>query len=75
MPVRHASRVQPRSAQSDVEALPDQAGTPTGQRVLAILRKRRTDRTEPERVRELAMGALPTFERLAHGRELKITAH
>src|SRR5207237_9765445 len=27
-------------------------------------RKRRTDRTDPERVRELAMGALPTFERL-----------
>ena len=34
-------------------------------------RKRRTDRTEPERVRELAMGALPTFERLAHGFKLQ----
>jgi hypothetical protein len=32
-----------RSAQPDTEALPDQAGTPTGQRVLAILGKRRTD--------------------------------
>ncbi len=32
-----------RSADPEVEALPDQAGTPTGQRVLAILGKRRTD--------------------------------
>jgi hypothetical protein len=32
-----------RSAQPDVEELLDQAGTPTGQRVLAILAKRRTD--------------------------------
>jgi hypothetical protein len=31
------------SAQPDNETLPDQAGTPTGQQVLAILRKRRTD--------------------------------
>ena len=35
-------------------------------------RKRRTDRTEPERVRELAMGALPTFDRLARGLKLKL---
>jgi hypothetical protein len=34
-------------------------------------RKRRTDRTEPERVREFAMAALPTFERLAHGLKLQ----
>jgi len=34
-------------------------------------RKRRTDRTDPERVRELAMGALPTFERLARGLKLQ----
>jgi hypothetical protein len=34
-------------------------------------RKRRTDRTDPERVRELAMAALPTFERLAHGLKLQ----
>jgi hypothetical protein len=34
-------------------------------------RKRRTDRTEPERVREQAMGALPTFERLARGLKLQ----
>jgi hypothetical protein len=34
-------------------------------------RKRRTDRTDPERVRELALGALPTFDRLAHGLQLK----
>ncbi|RSM72365.1 DUF3140 domain-containing protein [Kibdelosporangium aridum] len=35
-----------RSAGPDTEALPDQAGTPTGQQVLAILRKRRTDMDE-----------------------------
>src|SRR5438105_1918967 len=35
-------------------------------------RKRRTDRTEPDRVRELAMGALPTFDRLARGLKLKL---
>jgi hypothetical protein len=32
-----------RSAQPDTEELPDQAGTPAGQRVLSILGKRRTD--------------------------------
>ncbi|MBP2328551.1 glutamyl-tRNA reductase [Kibdelosporangium banguiense] len=32
-----------RSAEPETEALPDQAGTPTGQQVLSILRKRRTD--------------------------------
>jgi hypothetical protein len=36
-------------------------------------RKRRTDRTDPERVRELALGALPTFDRLAHGLKLQKT--
>jgi hypothetical protein len=36
-------------------------------------RKRRTDRTEPERVRELAMGALPTFDRLGRGLKLKLS--
>ena len=35
-------------------------------------RKRRTDRTEPERVRELAMGSVPTFDRLARGLKLKL---
>jgi hypothetical protein len=35
-------------------------------------RKRRTDRTDPERVRELALGALPTFDRLARGLQLKL---
>ncbi|HWE23337.1 MAG TPA: hypothetical protein VG496_05295 [Myxococcales bacterium] len=34
-------------------------------------RKRRTDRTEPDRVREQALGALPTFDRLAHGLKLQ----
>ncbi|HEX2299917.1 MAG TPA: DUF3140 domain-containing protein [Pseudonocardiaceae bacterium] len=32
-----------RSASPDSEVVPDQAGTPTGQEVLHILRKRRTD--------------------------------
>ncbi|MEV4313547.1 DUF3140 domain-containing protein [Actinocrispum sp. NPDC049592] len=35
-----------RSAHQDTEALPDEAGTPTGQQVLGILRKRRTDLDE-----------------------------
>jgi hypothetical protein len=35
-------------------------------------RKRRTDRTEPEKVRELAMGAVPTLDRLARGVKLKL---
>lgn len=34
------------SAPPETEVLPDEAGTPTGQRVLAILRKRRTDLDE-----------------------------
>ncbi|WP_037306422.1 DUF3140 domain-containing protein [Amycolatopsis orientalis] len=40
-----------RSADDEDEALPDQAGTPTGRHVLSILGKRRTDLTaEDERV-------------------------
>ncbi|WP_367129686.1 DUF3140 domain-containing protein [Saccharothrix sp. HUAS TT1] len=34
-----------RSAGEDSETVPDQAGTPTGQDVLRVLRKRRTDLT------------------------------
>ncbi len=34
-----------RSADEDAEALPDEAGTPTGRRVVEILGKRRTDLT------------------------------
>jgi hypothetical protein len=34
-------------------------------------RKRRTDRSDPERVREFALGALATFDRLAHGLKLQ----
>jgi hypothetical protein len=34
-------------------------------------RKRRTDRSDPERVRELAMAALPTFEQMARGLKLQ----
>ena len=34
-------------------------------------RKRRTDRSDPERVRELALGALPTFEQMARGLKLQ----
>lgn len=37
-----------RSADQDVEALPDQAGTETGQHVLAILGKRRTDLSDDD---------------------------
>lgn len=37
-----------RSAAPDHEQPPDQAGTPTGQRVLHILGKRRTDLTEED---------------------------
>lgn len=37
-----------RSAHEETEALPDQAGSPTGQRVLHILRKRRVDLTEDD---------------------------
>ena len=36
------------SAEPDTEAMPDQAGTPTGQHVLAILGKRRTDLTDDD---------------------------
>lgn len=40
-----------RSAHETTEELPDQSGTPTGQRVLDILRKRRVDLTaDDERV-------------------------
>lgn len=35
-------------ADENVEPLPDQAGTPTGQHVLAILQKRRTDLTDDD---------------------------
>ncbi|MEU6810171.1 DUF3140 domain-containing protein [Streptomyces sp. NPDC046831] len=34
-----------RDADEEAEPLPEEAGTPTGQHVLAILRKRRTDLT------------------------------
>ncbi|MCG5434035.1 DUF3140 domain-containing protein [Mycobacterium sp. MYCO198283] len=37
-----------RSAEEDAEALPDQAGTPTGRHVLAILQKRKVDLTEDD---------------------------
>ena len=35
-------------ADEETEPLPDQAGTPTGQHVLAILQKRRTDLTDDD---------------------------
>ncbi|MFI2436303.1 DUF3140 domain-containing protein [Streptomyces sp. NPDC018693] len=37
-----------RDAAEDVEPLPDRAGTPTGQHVLAILQKRRMDLTDDD---------------------------
>ncbi|MEV5148737.1 DUF3140 domain-containing protein [Streptomyces sp. NPDC052727] len=37
-----------RDAHEETEPLPEEAGTPTGQHVLAILRKRRTDLTDDD---------------------------
>jgi hypothetical protein len=37
-----------RDADEETEPLPDQAGSPTGQHVLAILQKRRMDLTEDD---------------------------
>ncbi|KUN80612.1 hypothetical protein AQJ66_26070 [Streptomyces bungoensis] len=37
-----------RDAGEETEPLPERAGTPTGQHVLAVLRKRRTDLTEDD---------------------------
>ncbi|MGW2032372.1 DUF3140 domain-containing protein [Streptomyces sp. NPDC001761] len=37
-----------RDADEETEPLPEEAGTPTGQHVLAILRKRRTDLTDDD---------------------------
>ncbi|MGV9559635.1 DUF3140 domain-containing protein [Streptomyces sp. NPDC003401] len=37
-----------RDADEDTEALPEEAGPPTGRHVLAILQKRRTDLTEDD---------------------------
>lgn len=37
-----------RDAAEDTEPLPEEAGSPTGQHVLAILQKRRTDLTEDD---------------------------
>ncbi|MEV0219615.1 DUF3140 domain-containing protein [Streptomyces sp. NPDC050704] len=37
-----------RDADEEAEPLPDQAGSPTGQHVLAILQKRRTDLTDDD---------------------------
>jgi len=43
-----ASWLRVRDAAEQTEPLPDQAGTPTGQHVLAILQKRRTDLTDED---------------------------
>ncbi|GGM08195.1 DUF3140 domain-containing protein [Nakamurella endophytica] len=37
-----------RDSGPDAEPVPDEAGTPTGQAVLGVLRKRRTDLTEDD---------------------------
>ncbi|MEU6591155.1 DUF3140 domain-containing protein [Streptomyces sp. NPDC046881] len=37
-----------RDADEETEPLPEEAGTPTGQHVLAILQKRRTDLTDED---------------------------
>ncbi|MEU1852557.1 DUF3140 domain-containing protein [Streptomyces sp. NPDC019990] len=43
-----AAWLRTRDAEEETEPLPEQAGTQTGQRVLAILQKRRTDLTEDD---------------------------
>ncbi|KUO19265.1 DUF3140 domain-containing protein [Streptomyces dysideae] len=43
-----AARLRVSDADEDTEPLPDRAGTPTGQHVLAILQKRRTDLTDDD---------------------------
>jgi Protein of unknown function (DUF3140) len=43
-----ASWLRVRDAAEQTEPLPDRAGTPTGQHVLAILQKRRTDLTDED---------------------------
>jgi hypothetical protein len=43
-----ASWLRVRDAEEATEPLPDQAGPPLGQRVLAILQKRRTDLTDDD---------------------------
>ncbi|GGW39201.1 DUF3140 domain-containing protein [Streptomyces xantholiticus] len=40
--------LQTRDAGEDTDPLPDQAGSPTGRHVLAILQKRRTDLTDDD---------------------------
>ncbi|MFF3290846.1 DUF3140 domain-containing protein [Streptomyces sp. NPDC003023] len=40
--------LQTRDAGEETESLPDQAGSPTGRHVLAILQKRRTDLTDDD---------------------------
>lgn len=66
-----------RSAEEDGESVPDQAGTPTGQEVLRILRRRRTDLTTEdvkvmrkvvERVREQRRADLEPTAGEAHWR-------
>ncbi|MFF4655589.1 DUF3140 domain-containing protein [Streptomyces sp. NPDC001381] len=43
-----AARLRVRDADGTAEPLPGEAGTPTGQHVLAILQKRRTDLTDDD---------------------------
>ncbi|MEU2556502.1 DUF3140 domain-containing protein [Streptomyces sp. NPDC014684] len=43
-----ASWLRVRDADEEVEPLPDEAGSPTGRHVLAILQKRRTDLTDDD---------------------------
>lgn len=46
--VELAAWLKVRDAAEDTEPLPEEAGSPTGQHVLAILQKRRTDLTEDD---------------------------
>ncbi|GAB2679814.1 DUF3140 domain-containing protein [Thalassiella azotivora] len=60
-----------RSAGEDAEELPDEAGTPKGQRVLAVLRKRRQDLTDDD---VAVMGAVVRTVRSQRREDLEPTA-
>ncbi|MFE9444438.1 DUF3140 domain-containing protein [Streptomyces sp. NPDC006602] len=74
-----------RDADEDAEPLPENAGTPTGQHVLAILQKRRTDLTDDDiRVmhevvdtvtEETDMENEPAAEDTAHRQRLMTIGH
>jgi hypothetical protein len=62
-----------RSAGPGTESLPDQAGTPTGQQVLHLLSKRRTDLT-PEDL-ELMRKVIRRVRAERHGHRESVAGH